>query len=94
MKDSAASSPADVIEDEAASIDRDLADVLMRIMEKGLKTEQEVTEREIAELEEAISRARLRVIALARSRGWLWRLMRPYDEPIGDNVVRFRRRVR
>jgi hypothetical protein len=75
-------------DEEAASIDRDLADIQRRLKE-GATGPQEKAERT-----EVMRRARLRLIALARSEGWLWRLMRPRDELVGGNVVRFRRRVR
>ena len=75
---------------ERASILRDLDDIERRW---AVKT----TAQEEADLLEDIRRARLRVIAFARSSGGATfaRMMRPFDEHIaGDNVVRFRRRVR
>ena len=75
---------------ETESILRDLDDIERR-------WSCETTAQEEAELIEDIRRARLRVIAFARSRGGATfaRMMRPHDDPVsGDNVVRFRRRVR
>ena len=75
---------------ETEAILRDLNDIERRWSARR-------TAQEEAELIESICRVRLRVIAFARSRGGATfaRMMRPHDDPVsGDNVVRFRRRVR
>ena len=74
---------------ETEAILRDLDDIQRRWSARRTAPEE-------VDLIEDIRSARLRVIAFARSRGGATfaRMMRPHDDPVGDNVVRFRRRVR
>ena len=84
MKKTARSWEQIVAEDEAerAAIKRDLDDISRRNREGASKEE----------LNEAIRRARLRLIRWVRGRGGLALMMQPYDKGIGGNVVQLRRR--
>jgi hypothetical protein len=77
---------------DRASLVRYLDDLRLRCRAARLRRP---TAQEMAALTEEVREAHLRVIAFARSRGGVTfaRMMCP-DEPVGENVVSFRRRVR